>query len=289
MNSIEQTGHWTGRSSAILWEWGNGRLREYGVASRDSLHDADVRGAPAWGKPGVAVSRAGGARATLYRGELFSVIATVIQPVSPADLLALWASVSSPGFALQVKALGSSLFVTTSTVSKVPFDLEHWTKVAAEQYPDGLPEPHSDDPTQWLFKGNVPGSTAPLQVAVARLLGYRWPDQEPDDLDELADDDGIVPLPSVARRDARRTSGFERCSPAPTASAWSPALLDQLLAEAGSPGATLESWLRDDFFAQHARLFGNRPFIWHVWDGRKDGFSRPAQLPPPRPGRPSRS
>ena len=37
--------------------------------------------------------------------------------------------------------------------------------------------------------------------------------------------------------------------------------------------ATLESWLRDDFFAQHARLFGNRPFIWQVWDGRKDGFS----------------
>jgi len=42
--------------------------------------------------------------------------------------------------------------------------------------------------------------------------------------------------------------------------------------EAGSPGATLETWLRDDFFAQHAKLFGQRPFIWHVWDGRKDGF-----------------
>ena len=36
-----------------------------------------------------------------------------------------------------------------------------------------------------------------LQVAVARLLGYRWPDQEPDDFGELADDDGIVALPSV--------------------------------------------------------------------------------------------
>jgi hypothetical protein len=35
----------------------------------------------------------------------------------------------------------------------------------------------------------------------------------------------------------------------------------------------LASWLRDDFFKQHCALFHNRPFIWHVWDGRKDGFS----------------
>jgi hypothetical protein len=35
----------------------------------------------------------------------------------------------------------------------------------------------------------------------------------------------------------------------------------------------LESWLRDKFFASHCKLFGNRPFIWHIWDGRKDGFS----------------
>ena len=38
----------------------------------------------------------------------------------------------------------------------------------------------------WLFEGTVVGSESPLQVAVARLLGYRWPDQEPDALDALA-------------------------------------------------------------------------------------------------------
>ena len=121
-------------------------------------------------------------------------------------------------------------------------------------------------------RGRSRGSTAPLQVAVARLLGYRWPDQEPDDLDELADDDGIVPLPSV-RAETPAAERLRALLARAYGSAWSPALLDQLLAEAGSPGATLESWLRDDFFAQHARLFGNRPFIWQVWDGRKDGFS----------------
>jgi hypothetical protein len=144
--------------------------------------------------------------------------------------------------------------------------------VAAEQYPDGLPEPHSDDPTQWLFKGTIAGSEAPLQVAVARLLGYRWPDQEPDDLDAFADTDGLAPLVSVSGE----RPGAERLRALLTQAygdAWSPALLERLLAEAGSPGKTLDAWLRDDFFAQHVKLFAQRPFIWHVWDGRRDGFS----------------
>jgi hypothetical protein len=31
--------------------------------------------------------------------------------------------------------------------------------------------------------------------------------------------------------------------------------------------------LVNDFFAQHCDLFHNRPFVWHIWDGRKDGFN----------------
>ena len=30
--------------------------------------------------------------------------------------------------------------------------------------------------------------------------------------------------------------------------------------------------MRDDFFKAHCKLFKNRPFVWHVWDGRRDGF-----------------
>ena len=40
-----------------------------------------------------------------------------------------------------------------------------------------------------------------------------------------------------------------------------------------SPSYRLEGWLRDTFFAQHVKVFDNRPFLWHIWDGRKDGFS----------------
>lgn len=50
-------------------------------------------------------------------------------------------------------------------------------------------------------------------------------------------------------------------------------MLSRLLAEADFGRKTLEDWLRDGFFAQHCRRFHNRPFIWHVWDGRKDGFA----------------
>src|SRR4029077_1779129 len=56
--------------------------------------------------------------------------------------------------------------------------------------------------------------------------------------------------------------------------AWGDAILLGLLSQAGcKPGATLDDWLRNSFFDQHCKLFGQRPFIWHIWDGRKDGFA----------------
>ncbi|HEY5484777.1 MAG TPA: hypothetical protein VIK31_13395 [Propionibacteriaceae bacterium] len=230
------------------------------------------RGKPSWGKPGVAVSLVGALRATLYGGDIYADNCCAIVPEDPKVVPALWAFCESGSLEESVRKLDRNLAITPSTLTKVPFDLEHWQKIAAEQYPDGLPEPYSDDPTQWLFKGNVVGSEAPLQAAVARLLGYRWPDQEPDALDELADADGLVPLVSVSgeRPAAERLRALLARA---YGDAWSPALVERLLAEAGSPGVTLEAWLRDDFFAQHARLFAQRPFVWHVWDGRKDGFS----------------
>jgi hypothetical protein len=149
----------------------------------------------------------------------------------------------------------------------VPFDLERWQKVAEEMGP--LPEPHSDDPTQWLFNGRPLGSEAPLQVAVARLLGYRWPQQEYDGLDLLADEDGIVCLPPVAREEPAEERLRALLAQA-YGTHWSAATQAELLAGVGA--RDLASWLRDDFFKQHCALFHNRPFIWHVWDGRKDGF-----------------
>ena len=54
---------------------------------------------------------------------------------------------------------------------------------------------------------------------------------------------------------------------------WSPPKVKELLEQAGSKKKNLADWLRDEFFKQHCSLFGNRPFVWHIWDGQRDGFS----------------
>lgn len=52
------------------------------------------------------------------------------------------------------------------------------------------------------------------------------------------------------------------------------AIMHKLLTADGcEPGMSLDDWLRDTFFEQHYKRFYHRPFIWHIWDGRKDGFS----------------
>jgi hypothetical protein len=71
-----------------------------------------------------------------------------------------------------VRRIDQALKVTNATLVKVPFDLAHWRTAASEKYPNGLPEPYSDDPTQWLFHGHPRYSEAGTEVhaALARLV-----------------------------------------------------------------------------------------------------------------------
>lgn len=266
----KNTQFYAGRENILLWENGQGQLRELAAQLRDRLHDIDRRGNQAWGKMGVCVSQMGNLPCTLYTGELFDTNCSPIIPKNPAHLPAIWAFCQSPQYNEAVRRIDQKLSVTNATLVKVPFDLAYWQKIADEVGP--LPEPYSNDPTQWLFKGNPVGSTNPLQVAVARLLGYHWPQQEEDHLDALTSTSGIVCLPPIAGADA----GVE-CLRTMLAAAygedWSPEVQERLLVDAGYGGKNLELWLRDGFFAQHCRLFHNRPFIWQVWDGLKDGFA----------------
>lgn len=252
----------TGRHQVLCWDGGSGEMVEE--------PGCYVRGREAWGRRGVAMAQMGQLNATLYSGELFDQAAPVVVPHREENLGALWVFLSSQEFEPTLRESYAKSVVTPAAYSQVPFDLEHWTKVAEGLYPHGLPEPYSNDPTQSLFRGDLTDSTDPLQVAVARLLGYSWLDQEPDDVDTLADPDGIVCLPSVAGE----KSAAERLRVLledAYGTAWSQSKLSELLTEAGSPD--LETWLRDSLFAAHCKLFHNRPFIWHIWDGRKDGFS----------------
>jgi len=126
---------------------------------------------------------------------------------------------------------------------------------------------------QWLFRGRPEDSLAPLQVATCRLLGIHWPEQpDSDELDAFTDNDGIVCIPVVAA-EARAADRVQPLLAAAYGDTWSPAKLKELLEQAGGTRRNLADWLRDEFFKQHCALFGNRPFVWHIWDGVKDGFS----------------
>lgn len=281
--SIRSQGDWAGMESVIHWQQGNGELHE-----RASVGKAILAGAMAHSSPGVLVSPVGEMRCALYHGALFDKSTAVISPLDEDDVAAIYCYVQSQDFKKEIKLLDSKVAVTNKTLVKVPFDLGHWKNIADERYPNGLPKPYSNNPTQWIFHGHPKLSNEPLQVAVARLLGYTWP-AESDDKMELSDDarawvtrskalepfadkDGIVCIPPVGP-EASASDRLLNLLAAAYGDTWTNDVLAQLLTAADHAGKSLETWLRDKFFTQHCKLFGNRPFIWHVWDGLPDGFS----------------
>ena len=266
------------------WENGEGGLAEMMEAKHAQGYSSGKwkAGVSEWGKLGVLAGQMGELPCTLYLGNSFDENASVIIPHDPSHLGALWAFCTSDKFRIALKEIDQSIKITCKTLVKVPFDLVHWQNVAAEKYPHGLPKPFSSDPTQWLFNGQPKGSDQPLHVAVARLLGYQWPRQTgssfldcaalaPDGLEKLADADGIVCLSATKGEApaAERLRGL-------LVQALGKFDLSALISSAGPNGSksdTLEEWLRDEFFEQHCALFHHRPFIWHIWDGHKSGFS----------------
>jgi len=237
---------------------------------------ARLQGLEGVGAYGVGIGSVSSLPTCFFLGQHYDSAIIPIIPKKQCDLAAIAAFCFDPSFREAIRQIDQKVAVTTATVLKVPFDLEHWQKVAAKKYPAGLPEPESDDPTQWLFHGRPDEAQegTELQVAVARLLGYRWPAELDDkmrlskraralvkkcgELAKFADNDGIVCIPAVRGEEP----AAER--------------LLKLLAACGielESDFDLDDWLRNDFFAEHCRLFHDRPFVWHIWDGRKrDGF-----------------
>ena len=295
----KQTSDFDGMSQVFLWEGGVGAMQEV-PGSRTY-----ARGA--WGTHGVLLSQMGNLPATRYFGVAYDNNCAVIKPINIKHLAAFWVFCASSEFNELVRKIDQSIKPTNATFERIPFDLDHWTRVAKEDYPNGLPEPYSDAPTQWIFHGHPCGSVVwdeekkrtaigplridatVLQVAVARLLGYRWPaefDEEKMELSDealawvkrsvgllsLADNDGIVCIPPV-RGEASATDRLLNLLATAHAEAWSNDRLSELLKQADHTGKSLETWLRDKYFSQHGALFHHRPFIWQIWDGLRDGFA----------------
>ena len=296
--TVVTTAPHAGKEYALLWESGSGE-----IASRTGGRGATIAGNDAWGREGIAISYIGGLNVTLYRGDIFENVICVMIPKERRHLPALWCFSSSDKFAPAVRLVNQNIGVSVRYFEKASFDLQHWNAVAKERYPHGLPLPYSDDPTQWIFHGHPCGSvvwddtrkridhgalrtdSSVLQVAVARLLGYRWPAEQDTDMelaDEqrewvrrcdtlsgMADEDSIVCI-SPVRGEASAGERLLSYLAASFGDAWNEGVLARLLTEVGT--RTLDDWLRDRFFEQHCKLFDDRPFVWHIWDGRRDGF-----------------
>lgn len=303
-STVNSTEHFSGRIHAVYWEQGGGELVEMAEALKHRLKNIHYRGAEAWKKPGISITMMGTLRATLYTGEIFDGNCSSMIPQDSNHISAIWCFCSSPEYNEAVREIDQALKVTNATLVKVPFDSERWTKVAEEQYPNGLPQPYTNDPTQWIFHGHPCGSViwheqdkktaigelrkdeSVLQTALARLLGYQWPAESDADmelaeeqrqwvnacesLNALMDDDGIACIPAI-RGEKPAADRLEAMLQASYGDAWNINVLNELLASVKA--SSLEAWLRDKFFDQHSKMFGHRPFIWQVWDGLKDGFS----------------
>lgn len=290
-STFESSCHFGGLEYVIYWGDDG-----HGLARRQGNH--------AWNKKGLAISQMASLPVAIYIGDKYDSNMTAIVPHDNCDYGALVAYGLSGDLSIEVKKIDGALKPANSSFEKVPFDHSRWVKIAEKQYPKGLPMPFTNDPTQWIFHGHPCGSVVwdeeqkwtvesklriddpVLQVAVARLLGYRWP-AELDAGMELAaeqrawvdrcaalvpfvDDDGIVCLPPV-RGEKAADLRLEAMLEAAYGDAWTVNLKNQLLNAVGSK--SLAAWLREKFFEQHCKLFQHRPFIWQIWDGLKDGFS----------------
>ena len=295
-STVDGTAFFHGKEHILRWENGGGALAK--------SSSARVQGLEAWNRWGVAVSQMRTIPVSLHTATSFDNNTAALVPKKPAHLAAIWCYCSSPEYHNAVRRIDQKLNVTNATLTKVPFDLERWAKVASREYPNGLPQPYSDDPTQWIFHGHPCGSvvwdaaakrtargplrtdSTVLHVTLARLLGYRWPAEQDasmeladeqrdwaarcDALLDHADADGIVCIPPV-RGERPAAERLQQLLAAAFGEHWHEGILNRLLAAVGCP--TLDDWLRNRFFDQHCKLFHHRPFLWHIWDGRKrDGF-----------------
>ena len=302
-STVRESSLFAGRSFCLLWEGARGKL-----SRRTGGGGATIAGRFVWDRDGLAITYTGSCSGTLYGGEIFENVICVAVPVNPQHLPALWLFCESSELSRAVRRKNQKLSVDVRYFETAEFDLGHWQDVAAQTYPKGLPEPYSDDPTQWLFHGHPCGSVvwdeeskwtahgprrvgpSVLHIAVARLLGYRWPAElDPDmrlaaesrawvercrELHGFADADGIVCIQAAAG-ELPAADRLRRLLAAAYGAEWSAAKEQELLSAAANgkrPVRSLDEWLRDRFFGEHCKLFHSRPFIWHIWDGRKDGF-----------------
>lgn len=292
-----ETRHYSGMTDIVKWEKEAGELAELAYSLRHVNHNVQNwrRGKPNWGKVGVCVSQMAPFPATLYEGNIYDSNCCAIVPKNQDDLPRLWAFVSSKEFCELVQNSNGNRKVEVGTFLSLDVDLDQWMDASEGDFEALLPDPYSDDPTQWIFHGDPRYATSgtELHVALARLAGYRWP-AEIDTTMQLsaesrariadiaalpaADADGLLPLPPLLGERGLADRLRAWCAAA-WGKAWTAdteaALITAACERANDRlprSLTLDAWLRTHAARQHAKLFHDRPFLWWITDGRADGF-----------------
>ena len=256
-----------------------------------------LRGRGAWGKRGVAIDRVHSLSAAHYTGDHYHSLVPVLIPRSRKHLRAITAFAFSKDLRASGGPASASLSVDNGYFEKFEFDVEKWEAIGRHTFPNGLPQPYSNDPTQWIFHGHPCGSViwddvakwtteglartdaTVLQVAVARLLGYRWPaEQNPemelgveqrecvarcDSLHQFEDEDGIVCVPSVRGERPADERLLDLLREA-YGDNWTDDILARLLK--GGRSTTIDDWLRNRFFDEHCKLFHHRPSMEQLFE-----------------------
>ena len=289
------TGHEPFSAMSNVVRWNDGQLTSYIFERLGGNMGAWIRGTEVWRKTGIAVA---GMKlsACLYQGTAFDNNCSVIIPKKNDHLGAVWAYCSSSEYRSEVRKLNQKVSVTDDSFVNVPFDLAVWQRKFEEVLFGCIPEPYSVSPTHWIFHGHPANASSAtvVHVALARVCGYRWPAESDADM-KLSDDtydwvktaaklpagdnDGLLSVSAVAGEKplADRLRAYLAVA---FGADWSDALERRLVAKADETlgkkkarDVSLEAWVRDRAFRQHCALFGQRPFLWHVSDGLKDGFS----------------
>lgn len=284
--------NYSGMSEIIFWQNERGELARLAEEVKHLNHAAQNwrRGKPNWKRQGVVVSQMGSFPGSIYTGAIYDPNCCAIVPNDPEHIPAIWEFCRSGQLAEAVRKINQNRKVEVGTFLATDFDLD---SVDVE---DSIPEPFSNDCTQWLFHGHPAGAAmgTSLHTALARLCGYFWPAERDVEMrlsDEarawivkaaelpIGDNDGLLGVPPVAGEKplADRLRAYLAAA---FGAEWSDTLERRLVAEAddlldkkAARDSSLEAWVRDRAFRQHCALFGQRPFLWHISDGLKDGFS----------------
>ncbi|MBY5493247.1 Eco57I restriction-modification methylase domain-containing protein [Rhizobium leguminosarum] len=286
-----------GCEHVLLWENGQGRLISQ-VEERLEGQPISmwIKGAGAWGRRGLTLGTMRELKHARYFGALFTHGIYVITPREEKYFPALLSFAKSRQLAAEIRKIDKRVVISRPAIEHAPFDVERWGRIAQETVGGDTDPPLTMDPTQWTFhghpaRGSIGGA---LHIGLARLCGYRWPAESGLDLPRSqearewsakaaalpdGDYDGLLAIGGVAGEKplADRLRAYLAVA---FGGEWTDTLERRLVAEADqvldkkqAKDGSLETWLRDRAFRQHCALFHQRPFLWHIWDGLKDGFS----------------